>query len=131
MKFERRDHDIYEGKCLVAQKNIRPPFENQEDVVNKTIDELNVYPVAMQGVYDDLLGLKEALDNIIGTTEYYYLDYELGEVGYHWPSTPENIEKVANMRKILHGVQEHMMIAYAYILGGLGKKLDDGKRKIY
>ena len=124
MKFERRDHDIYEGKCLVAQKNIRPPFEHQEDKVNKIIDELNLRFATMEGVHHDLVELKKALDNIVGTTEYYYLDYELGEIWYHWPRTPENIEKVDNMRKILNGVQEHMMIAYAYILGGLGERLD-------
>ena len=127
MKFERRDHDIYEGKCLKAQKNIRPVFEHQEEKINKIVDELNLSPVTMQGVRNDLIELKEALDNIIGTTEYFHLDYILGEVWYYWPQTPENIKEVDNMRKVLTGVKENMMMAYAYILAGLGEKLDKDK----
>ena len=125
MKFERRDHDIYESNVLIAQRNIRPPFEYQEEKVNKIVDELNLTPVKMRGTHNDLVGLKEALDNIIGTTEYFYLDYVLGEVWYHWPQTPENIKEVDNMRKILTGIKENMMLVYAYILAGLGERLHE------
>lgn len=129
MKFERHEHDIYEGKCLKVQRNIRHSFEYQEDKVNKIIDELNLSPVAMQGFYNDLVELKEALDNIIGTTEYFYLGYALGEVWYHWPQTSENIKKVDNMRKIMNGIKEHMMLVYSYILAGLGERLDEGQNQ--
>ena len=123
MTFERHYHIVNKDGSIVEQKNIRPPFEHQEDIVNKMIDKLNVDPVTMQGLHNDLVDLKKALDNIIGTTEYFYLDYALSEVWYHWPRTPENIAKVNNMRTILNGIQENMMLAYAYILAGLGEKL--------
>lgn len=110
------------------QNNIRPVFEYEQKEINQMADELNLKPVNMSGLYKDLKALKEALDNIIGTTEYFYLDYDLGEIAWHWDmSNPKNKADVENMWKIVHGIEDNIKLAYAYLLAGLGEKLTDDK----
>lgn len=92
------------------------------------VEELNLKPVNLSGLYNDLQSLKKALDNVIGTTEYFHLAYGLGDIGWHWDmSNPKNKKDVENMWKIVNGIEDNIKLAYAYLLAGLGERLKDDK----
>lgn len=122
MKFNRTLGDVNH------QNNIRPVFQYQQKEINKMVEELNLKTVNLSGLYKDLQSLKKALDNVIGTTEYFYLAYGLSEIGWHWDmSNPKNKKDVENMWKIVHGIEDNIKLAYTYLLAGLGEKLTDDK----
>lgn len=122
MKFNRTSGDA------THQNNIRPVFQYQQKKINKMVEELNLKPVNLSGLYNDLQSLKKALDNVIGTTEYFHLAYGLGDIGWHWDmSNPKNKKDVENMWKIVNGIEDNIKLAYAYLLAGLGERLKDDK----
>lgn len=68
--------------------------------------------------------LKKALDNIIGTNEYFYLSYGLNDIAYHWDvNEPGAKEAIHNMWNIVQGIEDNMRRVYAYVLAGLGEHL--------
>lgn len=102
------------------------PYEYEEHKINKMADGLKLQPVTMRGVIDDLKSLKAALDNVIATADYFFLDYGLDEIAYHWDMNDKrNQEQVANMRKVLDGIQCNMKLMYAHVLAGLGERLPE------
>lgn len=106
------------------------PYEYESETVNKMADDLGLRPVTMVGLMENLKELRVALDNIIATTDYFYLGYDLDEIAYHWDMNDErNKEKVANMRKVVRGIEGGIKSAYAYLLAGLGERLPETKDK--
>lgn len=127
MRFERHFENVYdpdEPTRIIQYKNVCPPYKYEADSVNKLIDSLECKPVAMQGLREDIHDLKKALDNIIGTNEYFYLSYGLNDIAYHWDvNEPGAKEAIHNMWNIVQGIEDNMRRVYAYVLAGLGEHL--------
>ena len=133
MKFQRYYEDVVDPanpNRILHRKNVKFPFEYQQKEINELADSLGLKKVDMVGFYENLKELKEALDNIIGTTDYFFLAHFLGEMAYYWDmNDPLNQRSKENMEEIVNGIRNNMKKVYAYVLAGLGERLHDNEER--
>ena len=97
-------------------------FRYREDEINELSDKYE--KVAMQGLMERFKDFKKDFEELLTKNNYFYFDYELGEVGYHWNmSIPENQRAVEEMRKVTKDFQEAVDKVYACCLGATGERL--------
>ena len=100
-------------------------FDYCEDRINEMASEYE--EVAMLGLMGQFKRFKEDFEELLTKNNYFYFDYDLGEIGYHWNmSNPENQKLVENMRKVTKDFKEAIDKAYACCLGATGERLQKG-----
>lgn len=99
-------------------------FKYSAEKINKLIEEYNLSPARMYGVYNDLNKLKPVIEKIYDE-HIFWLSYWKGECGFHGWDWSEDNGRMKDMAIITDGITEKFLEIYALILSGLGEKIDE------